>query len=376
MPETASAILDALPTDSMRAIFLYVGQGESTLFLVPNGGDVHLSMLVDCNRGVGLNGIDIPRLLADVLPKKEKRGDTELPVLDVFVNTHPHSDHIGGLKELRESVIVKNVWHSGHKPGPDHDGPYSELEALMKEVEKAKGNVVQMKGSRSSMPFGRAEIHVVSPAKYVVDDVEGEKPEDRYKRIHEQCAVMRVAYGDDKQKARILITGDSDKTAWKEHITEYHSGGDDQKDTASRIAAEIFSAPHHGSYTFFKDHKDDESPYEEHLPQIAPKQVIISAPDQDDSKHGHPDDWALGKYKDAVGDDGICHMGSEGNSFVVDVAANGTYDIGSDDGALANAYGLGKDDDDGGNGGGGSKQAKSASIITSRIEKSRPMGKR
>jgi beta-lactamase superfamily II metal-dependent hydrolase len=375
----ATEILGTLASDVMRVVFLFVGQGEATLFLIPNGQGGHISLLVDCNRGVGLNGIDIPRLLKDLLPQ-EKRGNKNVGVLDVFANTHPHKDHIGGLAELKAELSIKSVWHSGHKPGPDHDGPYQELQSLITSVKEAGGTVRELLGSGSSFQVGQADVHVVSPAKHVCEDIQDEKPEDRYKRIHEQCAVFRVGYGSVEKKARVLITGDSDKTAWKKHI-RYHYGEDKDegkgksagKGEENRVSAEFLSASHHGSYTFFKDKDEDPEPYDEHLKFIAPTHIIISAPDKDDSPHGHPDPYALKKYKAQVGEEGIHHMGSEGNSFILDVHADGTYELRSDHGDLAEKYGLGKDEQD--DGGSGGKSVSKSTLVISRVERSRPMGK-
>jgi glyoxylase-like metal-dependent hydrolase (beta-lactamase superfamily II) len=62
-------------------------------------------MLIDCNRSPSLKGIDLPKLPTDALPK---RGGL-LPVLDAFVNTHPHNDHLCGLDEIGKVVRVSSV---------------------------------------------------------------------------------------------------------------------------------------------------------------------------------------------------------------------------------------------------------------------------
>src|SRR5207253_8200585 len=109
---TTTDILGPLGATTMRVTFLYVGQGEATFVLMPDGQGRHLSMLIDCNRGASLKGIDLSKFLCDVLPKNNESR----PVLDVFVNTHPHSDHLGGLDEIRKAIDIGAVWHSGHKP--------------------------------------------------------------------------------------------------------------------------------------------------------------------------------------------------------------------------------------------------------------------
>jgi len=280
---TTNDILGPISSDTMRVIFLYVGQGESTLVLMPNGAGGHKSMLVDSNRGVSLKGIDLPKFLTDLLPKNASGR----PVLDVYTNTHPHNDHLCGLEEIGKAVHIEDVWHSGHKPSSMHEGPYGDLNTLIKEVKKRGGAEVLLEGSRTATPWGTGEVHVLSPAAHIVEEIADETPEHRDTRIHDQCAVLRFAHGSQTKKTRVLITGDSDKTAWQ-RITGYHGKPED-----NRVKSEVLSASHHGSYTFFKDRIDDPEPYEDHLKAIAPERIIISAPDQKDSKHGHPDDDAL-----------------------------------------------------------------------------------
>lgn len=360
---TTSDILGPLSSNTMRVVFLYVGQGESTLLLMPNGAGGHKSMLIDSNRGVTLKGIDLVKFLADVLPK-DANGK---PVLDVYTNTHPHNDHLCGLAEIRKAVHVNDVWHSGHKPSSLHEGPYGDLNDLIKEVKNRGGSEVLLEGSRTATAWGAGEVHVLSPAAHIVDEIEGETPEQRDARIHDQCAVLRIAYGSEAKKTHVLITGDSDKTAWK-RITGYHG-----KPEENRVKSTVLSASHHGSYTFFKDRVDDPEPYEDHLKAIAPERIIISAPDQKDSKHGHPDDDALKRYEGAVGKDKVHHMGSRAWSFCVDVYADGSYVLSDDHGALATSFLFDENKEDD-KGGGGNRAP--AIIIPSRIERSRPMGSR
>lgn len=355
-----SDVAGTLAADAMRVVFLFVGQGESTLFLVPDGSGGHRSLLVDCNRSEGLKGIDVAAFLVDTLGKDKP--------LHAFANTHPHNDHLCGLAEIASAVTINSVWHSGHKPSRAHEEVYGQLKKIIDGL--PADQVRQLLGSRTSFLFGFAEVHVVSPAQYVCDDIAGETGEARDRRIHEHCAVFRVSY----QGRRVLITGDSDKTAWKEHITEYHGKPDD-----NRIEADVLSAPHHGSDTFFRDSAEDAEPYFTHLERIAPKNIVISAPDRKDSPHGHPDAFAWKKYEERVGADGIKHMSSNRNSFILDVHGDGTFELFSDRGELASRFGLG--DGDGGAGGGGSGTnggggCGRAAVIpaVSRVERSRPMG--
>ena len=120
------------PTDSnilVRFVWLYVGQGSSTIVLVRNG-DTYKSLLVDINLDPKNGGVNVPTLLADLLEEDN---------LDVFVNTHPHDDHLKGVVELSDKVNIDAVWHSGHKPGKKYDDAYKDLMKVVDEVKGAGG---------------------------------------------------------------------------------------------------------------------------------------------------------------------------------------------------------------------------------------------
>lgn len=102
--------------------------------------------------------------------------------------------------------------------------------------------------------LGLIDFQVLSPAQYLCEDIQEGDADERNKRIHEQRGVIKFTYGANPKS--ILMTGDSDKEAWIEHITEYH------KDS---LPANVLSASYHGSRTFFKNGKDDKDVYETHI---------------------------------------------------------------------------------------------------------------
>jgi competence protein ComEC len=335
------------PTDSaivLRIAFLYVGQGSSSVVLVGNEG-TYKTILIDINLDYENGGINVPQLIKDLLSEKS---------LDVFVNTHPHKDHLAGLAELGNAVRIQEVWHSGHVPGKDHADAYEALKKLIERVKQNGGTEKELAGSRRPTEIGEIECYVLAPAEYVKEDIEGESADQRYNRIHEQCAVLRFGAGD----TWIMIPGDADRDAWENHIAKYH---------AERSPAVILAAPHHGSRSFFKKNEADD-PYVEALKSIAPDYVVISAPQSHESPHDHPHDDALDIYRGHLSsDDDVLHTGSERQSFICDVFADGKYQIRTDNGELVREYGLGKD-----KGGDGKKEIFIGGSLT-RVDK-RPMG--
>lgn len=320
-----------IPTDKRvvaRVIFLYVGQGSSILVLFRKDGD-YQSLLIDTNLDTAANGIDVPKLVKDLL------GESSL---HAFVNTHPHDDHLCGIKELDEAVTISQVWHSNHKPSKKHGARYDDLLAIIKRLDPS--NVRELKGSNSSEKLGDADMHFFAPAEYVNDDVNEAKADERYARIHENCTVMKVGYSGQG----VLITGDADLVGFRDHITDYHK---------DHLGAYVLDASHHGSRSFFMEAEGDE-PYLDHIEAINPQYVIISAPKQSESRHDHPHDEAVELYEQYAE---VLHMGPKRESFFCDILDNGTaIDPVSDDGKLAKAYGLGDGGNDGGGGGSGGKR--------------------
>jgi competence protein ComEC len=317
------------PTNSnilVRVAFLYVGQGASAVVFVADGVGYKV-LLVDINLDNGAGGIDVPRLMKDLL---NGQG------LYAYVNTHPHDDHLRGVKKLSDAVRILNVWHSGHIPSKKYGACFDELKEVIEKVKKDGGSEVELEGSRSMKSLGEGFYYVLSPAAHVTDDVNDEEPEVRYRRIHEQCAVLKFGKGSNW----IMLPGDADWVAFQDHIM-YHK---------DRLGAFALGASHHGSRTFFREtDEDDDEPYLDALQAINPTYVVVSAPKQSESRHDHPHDDAIQIYEDHVGAENVFHLGADRECYIFDIFKNGTHSGAiSDDGKLAVEYGL--SDDDGGDG--------------------------
>ncbi len=339
----------------VRVAFLYVGQGESTLVLVKDGS-TYKTLVLDINRDEQNGGIDVPRLMADVLEEEDGK-------LGVFVNTHPHNDHLRDVVELSDAVDIHEVWHSGHKPGKKHDYAYKDLQKVIKKVKNKHGNdaETELASSRSATTIGDAEYYVFAPAEYVKDDIDDESDEDRYRRIHEQCAVLKFG----KDSTWVMLTGDADRDAWEKRITNYHK---------KRLPSNVLAAAHHGSRTFFRyDRKDD--PYKEALDTIDPGYVILSAPTSKESPHDHPHDDAVELYEEKVGADNVLHTGKNRECFICDIYTDGDYDLRTDT-RLVDEYGLDGDDGDDDNDS-NSKASKglTQAVVTGTQVDNRPMGR-
>ena len=314
------------PTDPkilVRFVFLYVGQGSSTIVLIRDN-ESYKSILVDINLDSKNGGVNVPELISDLLDGEK---------LNVFVNTHPHNDHLRGLIELSNKVKIDEIWHSNHKPSRNHDEGYSNLQKVIK---KATRQVI-LKGSKEEQTFGEASYYVLSPAEYVTDEIEIKDPDERDRRIHEQCAVLKFGTAS----VWGMLPGDADRDAFEKHITEYHK---------EKLVSVLLAASHHGSRTFFRYDEEDD-PYLDALNEIDPSHVIISAPKQSESKYDHPHEDAFEIYKNNVGEENVHHTGAERYCYIFDILEDGkSSDVENDNGELAKEYKI--DGDDGGGDGG------------------------
>lgn len=353
MSNTARDII--WPTDSdilLRVVMLHVGQGSSTVVLGAEG-EGYRTLLLDINRDEKGEGIDVPALMTDLL---DGAG------LDVFANSHPHNDHLCGVKDLSDAVTIRSVWHSGHEPGKDDRASYDDLLEVIEKVTKEYGAdaEVELLGSKSPVAFGEAEYYVLAPAKHICDELSDETEAERRKRIHEQCAVLKFGTPD----TWVMLPGDADRDAWEQNILPYHN---------DRAGAQVLAAIHHGSRSFFKDGEDDDTPYLTALETIDPEYVIVSAPKQENSRHGHPHDDAMGFYEDQVGAENLFHTGEQLHSYICDVFRDGRYEVSDDGGKLAEAYPYDAGTKaDGGEGGSQAKAAPSIFAPRPNIRESRP----
>src|SRR5580692_5569328 len=239
---TAESVIKPTKAGIFRTVFIYTGQGETTLLIIPTGPNIldYLYVLVDSDFDKEPKEVNLVAMFRDLFKVSGR--------LSLFINTHPHNDHFGGIREIYDEIGFKEVWHSNHKPAGKHKEKFEEFQYVLNKV--GKSNEYHLKGTNDlnkirktnedeiDKKLGNIDFQVLSPAEYLCNDIEEEDAKDRNKRIHEQCGVIKFTYG--KTPRSILITGDSDKKAWEEHITDYHE---------DKLSSDILSASHHGSHS-------------------------------------------------------------------------------------------------------------------------------
>lgn len=85
----------------LRYYALDVGQGDCSLFVLPDGRNVVF------DAGPRSNAKKTVNYLKSCGVRK----------IDLLVASHPHEDHIGGMKELLSKIPVKQIWDSGYNHG-------------------------------------------------------------------------------------------------------------------------------------------------------------------------------------------------------------------------------------------------------------------
>lgn len=210
-----------------------VGQGDSILVQYPNGAN----MLVDA--GTSSAGKAVVSYLRS----------REVAALDIVVATHPHEDHIGGIKTVLNAFVVCKVWDSGCNHG-------SRTQANMLSAIKAKGIRFETPKAGLTERIGDVNVSVLAPKAGVMDDA------------NNSSLVLRIVYG----KTSFLLTGDL--------------GDCERQSVAEWPESTVLKVPHHGS------HNGTDLAF---LQQVKPKIAVISC--GKDNPYGHPHKSTLDALK-------------------------------------------------------------------------------
>jgi len=262
------------------------GQGDCTFIKFPNGKN----MLVDFN--LTDVDVDIIEFLREKI-KKKKHDDIDKTCrrINFLVITHPHEDHIRGIKALDdEEFYIDEIWESGHRlyveasEKDDYENYYDFLNLVNKL--KKRGAVKDIRAGRTPTKIGSSKIYCFAPSRYI------DKKQSR-EEIHKQCVVLKVEY----QGNSILLTGDSSRESWENRIVPYYS--DDRHESGKKqdnlLKSTVLHASHHGSKSFFVAPDDDDDRYTRSMDKIEPSFTVVSV--GAGNKHGHPHRIAMNIYK-------------------------------------------------------------------------------
>ena len=215
--------------------FLDVGQGDAELISLPNGETI----LIDS----GDRGSPAVELL-------KKYGVRQI---DLIIATHPHSDHIGEMRDVMRAFKVTELWDAGFKHTTK---TYTDM---LQEI-NARGVKFATPKRGDLRKFGDVLLEVLNPSPDLPDD-----------EANNASIVVRLTYGDK----RFLFTGDAEMyetakpSAWAQMIAA----------DKNQLRADLLKAAHHGS---------SNGTTRDVLDAVRPSIVTISCAAGNDYHHPHP----------------------------------------------------------------------------------------
>lgn len=190
-------MLSAAAAPRLRYYGVDAGQGDCSLFILPGGETI----------------------VIDAGPEKTARRTVRyikscgVKKIDLLIATHPHEDHIGGMRALLAAFPVGRIWDSGFSYGS-----YIQ-ERFYRDIAKRKIPFRKVKrGDRARL--GDADLEVLAPARRFTNTRSD---------ANNNSIVLLITYGD----ISFLMTGDMERE-------EYAS-------IRPLPRAAVLKAAHHGS---------------------------------------------------------------------------------------------------------------------------------
>lgn len=207
------------------AHYIDVGQGDSIFIELPQGE----CMLIDA--GESRYGSTVVKYIKD-------KGYLKV---DYLIATHPHSDHIGGLTEVIQSLDIGTIYMTN---AVHTTRTYENLLAAIKDKGK---KMKRAKVGVEIISTKNVKASFVAPAS------------DSYSDLNDYSAIVRLDHG----KKSFLFMGDA-TTKSESEIT-------------ANISVDVLKVGHHGS---------DTSNSESFIKKVSPSHAIIQA--GKGNKYGHP----------------------------------------------------------------------------------------
>jgi competence protein ComEC len=231
-------------TGILKIVFIDVGQGDSTLIILPN----EKTMLIDAGER------DQDQTVLSVLQEHN------VTRIDVMVATHPHADHIGGLIGVIESVDVGRVIDSGQIHTTQT------FEDLLDAIDAAQVPLSSAIEGDSIDLDPAVEIQVLNPTDPFPAGIDDD--------LNNNSVVIKLTYGG----FTALFTGDMEEyNEQRLHDTNREA-----------LDADVLKAGHHGSRS---------SSTSDFLHAVSPEVVVISA--AAGNTYGHPHEEALDRMDEA-----------------------------------------------------------------------------
>lgn len=218
--------ISSVDSSVLRIHYIDVGQGDSAFIELPNNS----TMLIDAGEN------DMGEVVVDYI---NKLGYSKI---DYIIGTHPHTDHIGGLKDIINNFNTNKIYM------PKVISTSKTYENLLNTIAEKNLKIHTAKKGVNIINENNLSIDIVAPN------------DDSYTNLNNYSAILKITY---KNKS-FLFTGDAEALSENE-ITD-------------DISADVIKVGHHGSNT---------SSSEKFINKVKPQYAIISVGKNNDYNHPH-----------------------------------------------------------------------------------------
>ena len=215
--------------------YIDAGQSDSEFIELPNGE----TMLIDA--GTSNYGEKIADYITNL-------GYDEI---DYLIATHPHADHIGGMKEIVESFDIGTVYM------PKASTNTKTYENLLTAIQDKGLKIKTAKAGVTILEDGNLTIDILAPNSSKYDD------------LNNYSAVVKIVYKGNN----FLYMGDAEKLS-EDEIT-------------SDVSADVVKVGHHGSSS---------SSSKDFVEKVSPRYAIISV--GEGNSYNHPNESVVKRWED------------------------------------------------------------------------------
>lgn len=170
--------------------------------------------------------------------------------IDYLIATHPHADHIGGMKEIINKYEIGDIYM------PKVVSNTKTYENLLKAIEQKGKKIKTAKAPFDIINDNDLKIEIISPV------------EDSYEDLNDYSVCIKITY----KEVSYLFMGDASKLVEEQINTD--------------VSADIIKVAHHGSNT---------SSSLEFIKKVNPTYAVISV--GKDNSYNHPHQEVIDRYK-------------------------------------------------------------------------------
>lgn len=220
--------------ESFISHYIDVGQSDSEFIELPNGK----TMLIDA--GISQYGEKIVEYIEDLGYDK----------IDYLVATHPHADHIGGMKTVVEAFDIGEVYM------PKASTNTKTYENLLEAIQDKGLKIKTAKSGVEILDEGNLTIDMLAPNSSEYDD------------LNNYSAVIKITYKNNT----FLYMGDAEKLS--------------EDEIESDVSADVVKVGHHGSSS---------SSSSDFVERVSPQYAIISV--GEGNSYNHPNESVVKRWE-------------------------------------------------------------------------------